>query len=61
MPDFTRGIAPPTFSARLTGGSLGAGEAAWFFNDPHESADPGAPETEPHKPADKVQIGPLDV
>ncbi len=62
MPDFPRGVAPPTFGARLASRQLAAGEAAWFFNDPHELANRAAPEQpEPTKPPDKVQIGPLDV
>ena len=61
MPDFERGVAPATLGARSASRQLAAGEAAWFFNDPHESTDPPAPEPVSPKPIDKVQIGPLDV
>ena len=60
MPDFTRGAAPPSFATRLSSRQLATGEAAWFFNDPHESAERGAPETETNDTAGLIQIGPLD-
>lgn len=57
-----RNAAPMTFGARLASRRLAPGEATWFFNGLVEAESDVAPQaTEAPKPAEKVQIGPLDV
>lgn len=57
-----RNTAPPTFGARIAKHRVSSEEAAWFFNGQAEAPGEIAPQaTEAPKPAEKVQIGPLDV